>query len=52
MIFLIKLRVNIKKTVKLDCFPKKRSMQLENVWKEKYGKKISVSKENKEKFDL
>ena len=32
----------------MRLFPKNRSMQLENVWKEKYGKKIQFSKENKE----
>ena len=46
--FFNKIKGEYKKNCKVRLFPKNRSMQLENVWKEKYGKKIQFSKENKE----
>jgi len=44
-----KIKDDYKKKCKVRLFPKKRSMQLENVWREKYGKKFQLSKESKEK---
>jgi putative transferase (TIGR04331 family) len=47
--FFYRIKSKYKENCKIRLFPNKRAKQLESVWKEKYGKKFSISKENKEK---